>query len=115
MKTGTLRKSADNYHEIELWTRFLDSVARLRIRPPEAAFGNRLLRSAHNGPVVRIRRGFDNQEADVDGFGYIIGTGMRATEWSEGEGFISVHYDQSGNGNHINYRYAAAQIEYHEP
>lgn len=64
-----------------------------------AAFSIRRLRSAHSGPLLRVRRASDNVEQDV---GATIGGNLNTTALIAFCGtascFVPTWYDQSGNG-----------------
>jgi hypothetical protein len=63
-----------------------------------AAFSLRKLRTAYTGNAIRVRRSIDNIEQD---FGFMQGeldTSALLSFCSTGNGFITVWYDQSGNG-----------------
>lgn len=74
-----------------------------------AAFSLRRVRMRYAGPLVRIRRSSDNVEQD-------FGTGQTRVSWAEvlvfigaGSGFVTVWYDQSGNGRNFLQATAASQ------
>lgn len=63
-----------------------------------AAYSLRLLRSAHTGGVVRVRRSSDNTEQDFTATQVTDGT--LATFCGAGNGFVRTWYDQSGSDRH---------------
>jgi hypothetical protein len=67
--------------------------------PSEAAYSLRKLRSAYTGNAIRVRRSSDNAEADIgftlDGE---LNTAALQAHVGSGDGFITIWYDQSGNG-----------------
>jgi chitodextrinase len=74
----------------------LDAVDR-----PAAAYGLRKLTAYYNGPAIRVRRDSDNTESDM-GFDAMgdLNTKALLEFVGSGNGFVSVWYDQSGNGRH---------------
>jgi hypothetical protein len=64
-----------------------------------AAYSLRLLRTAYNGPVIRVRRSSDNTEQDFTAAQVTDGT--LTAFCGAGNGFVRTWYDQSGNGIHI--------------
>ena len=77
---------------------------------PVAAFGLRRLDDSYSGPAVRIRRSSDDATADI---GFVAGGQLDVdalmTFVGSGDGFITIHYDQSGNGRHAVQNVAARQ------
>ncbi len=94
---------------LPLPTAILDGVA-----APTSAFSTRMLRSAYNQKVVRVRRDNDSSFADVyfdakqtislsSPISFSGNTPMDSTlgAWlGNNSAFVSVWYDQSGNNNH---------------
>ncbi|MFN3782439.1 MAG: fibronectin type III domain-containing protein [Spirosomataceae bacterium] len=69
---------------------------------PNTAFALRKLRSAYSGPAVQVRRSSDNTSQDI-GFlpnGELNEAALLAFV-GEGNGFVSVWYDQSGNNRNL--------------
>jgi hypothetical protein len=72
------------------------------------AYSLRLVNQSYTGPVVRVRRGSDNQELDfyADPSGNELGTqylgrGTALSSWlGSNTGYVRTWYDQSTNGNH---------------
>lgn len=66
------------------------------------AYSLRKLRSVYNGSAIRVRRSSDNTEFDI-GFTALgeLNTTSLTTFVGGGNGFISIWYDQSGNGRDI--------------
>jgi hypothetical protein len=81
--------------------RFAAGVALLLDLYPSAAaaYSLRLLRTAYNGPVIRVRRSSDNTEQDFTAAQVTDGT--LTAFCGAGNGFVRTWYDQSGNGIHI--------------
>lgn len=82
-----------------------------------AAYSTRKLRSAYAGSAIRVRRSFDNAEADI-GFtaaGDLDTTALLAFVQHGGpgpgneDGFVTTFYDQSGNGRNVGQVVAASQ------
>ena len=65
---------------------------------PTAAFGLRKLSSSYTGSAIRVRRSSDNTEQDIGFTGNDLNTGALMTFVGSGNGFVSIWYDQSGNG-----------------
>jgi hypothetical protein len=63
------------------------------------AFSLRKLRTAYNGAAIKVRRSSDNQSQDIgfDANGNLDTTSMLSFVGA-GNGFVSIWYDQSGNG-----------------
>jgi hypothetical protein len=65
---------------------------------PTAAFGLRKLSSSYTGSAIRVRRSSDNTEQDIWFSGNDLNTGALMTFVGSGSSFVSIWYDQSGNG-----------------
>lgn len=63
------------------------------------AFSPRKLRSSYAGPCMRIRRDTDNAQLDVYFVNNYLDIDAITSFCGSGSGFITVYYDQSGNGN----------------
>lgn len=59
------------------------------------------LRTAYTGPIIRIRRGSDNAEINVDAVAGVTDTAAIAAHCAGTAGYLVTLYDQSGNGNDI--------------
>jgi hypothetical protein len=80
------------------------------ITPSNAAYSLRKLRSAYIGASIRVRRSSDNTETDI-GFtstGQLDGSALLAFVGG-GNGFVTIWYDQSGNGRNMIQATAANQ------
>jgi Alpha-L-arabinofuranosidase B, catalytic len=128
--TGTamrVRRSSDNTETDIGFTSFgeLDQTALLNfvkeptttvqfpldvIAASSAAFSLRKLRSAYTGYAIKVRRSSDNVEQDIgfDANGNLNQTELLAHVGS-GSGFVTIWYDQSGNGVNITQATAANQ------
>jgi len=73
-----------------------------------AAFSLRLLRSAYDGPLVRVRRSSDSDEADFNE-SEINGGSLASWVGSGNDGFVRTLYDQTGNDRHMNQTTAGRQ------
>lgn len=64
-----------------------------------ASYSLRKLRTAYSGSVIRVRRGSDNQELNIgfDASGN-LDTSALSSFVGANNGFVTVWYDQSGNG-----------------
>jgi hypothetical protein len=58
----------------------------------------RKLRSAYNGNCIRVRRSSDSATLDIGFVNNILDISTLTTFVGSGSGFISIWYDQSGNG-----------------
>ena len=63
-----------------------------------AAYSLRKLRTAYAGFCCQVRRSSDNATQDINFVGNVIDTTSLITFCGAGNGFISIWYDQSGNG-----------------
>jgi hypothetical protein len=81
-----------------------------QIAPASAAYGLRRIRSSYTGPAIRVRRAFDNAEADI-GFTSAGNLNVIALLVFCGisSGFVVTWYDQSGNGRNLTQATQAAQ------
>jgi hypothetical protein len=85
---------------------------------PAAAYSFRRLRSAYNGPAIRIRRASNNVETDINFLGFVPGLGAPVdvaaanTFCASTSCFVVTWYDQSGGGNHVTNAAAATQSAY---
>lgn len=68
----------------------------------ESAYSVRLLSSGYTGSCMKVRRSSDNTEQDI-GFdnGLIDTTALETFVGAGNNGFVSVWYDQTGNGFHM--------------
>tara|TARA_R110000868_G_scaffold88724_7_gene247244 strand:- start:146 stop:1087 length:942 start_codon:yes stop_codon:yes gene_type:complete len=75
-----------------------------------AAYSFRKLRNAYTGSAIRVRRSSDNTETNI-GFtaAGILDTTALTTFTGAGDGFVTVWYDQSGNGLNVSQATTAAQ------
>ncbi|MGZ9875462.1 hypothetical protein [Raoultella ornithinolytica] len=75
-----------------------------------AAYSLRKIGTRYVGPLVRIRRSSDNLEQDFyERYGSVNIDEVKAFAGAGGSAFVSVWYDQSGNGNHAFQPVAASQ------
>ncbi|MCU0441640.1 MAG: T9SS type A sorting domain-containing protein [Bacteroidia bacterium] len=76
----------------------LDSLGLTPATTSSLALGLRKLRSAYNGPAIRVRRSSDSLEQDIffAASGELDTVSLKSFVGS-GSGFISLWYDQSGN------------------
>ncbi|MFY7886814.1 MAG: arabinofuranosidase catalytic domain-containing protein [Dolichospermum sp.] len=67
-----------------------------------AAYSLRKLSTAYTGPAIRVRRSTDNTELNIgfNGSG-VLDTTALLTFCGIFNGFVSIWYDQSGNGNNL--------------
>jgi hypothetical protein len=72
-----------------------------KVSSAAAAYGLRKLRSSYDGFAIRVRRDSDNREQDIgfDKNGDLNLVALQSFVGS-GSGFVSIWYDQSGNGRH---------------
>lgn len=63
-----------------------------------AAYSFMKLRTAYNGNVVRIRRSSDNTSLDIGFNGNQLDTTSLLSFVGSNDGYVSIWYDQSGNG-----------------
>ena len=73
------------------------------------AFSLRLLRSAYTGNCIRVRRSSDNTEQDIGFLNTVLDTASLFSFVGAGDGFVTVWYDQSGNGNNASQPTASYQ------
>jgi len=66
-----------------------------------AAYSLRKVDSAYAGSAIKVRRSSDNTEQDIGFVNNRLDTGSLTTFVGSGNGFVSVWYDQSGNGRHV--------------
>lgn len=95
----------------------IDKIA----QQPKAAYSTRSLKKDYSGPIMQVRRSSDNQLVDVyfDASGKlslkspVSGAGDIKSvlkNWVEkNSAFVTVWYDQSGNGNHATQKNIAFQ------
>jgi hypothetical protein len=75
-----------------------------------AAYSLRLLRSAYTGSAIRVRRSNDNAEQDIAfDNGGSLDTSSLTTFVGANNGFVTIWYDQSGNGRNATQTTAARQ------
>jgi len=75
-----------------------------------AAYSLRKLRTAYTGASIKIRRSSDNTEQDIGFVSNELDTSSLLTfVGAGGDGFVSVWYDQSGEGNDVTQASAATQ------
>ena len=74
------------------------------------AYSFRKLRSAYDGPCIRVRRSSDNAEQDIGFAGSGINLASLLAFCGAGSGFAAISYDQSGNGNHRTQTTAGNQL-----
>jgi len=74
-----------------------------------AAYSLRKLRTAYTGAAIRVRRSSDNTETDIGFVAGVLDTATLLTFCGANNGFVSVWYDQSGNGVNAIQTLAAAQ------
>jgi len=84
-----------------------------------AAYSNRLVRAAYDGPLVQVRRGSDNALLDFygDTNGLLttrpFGAGTALHAWLNGAtGYVARLYDQSGFEKHIGNSYIASNTSF---
>jgi hypothetical protein len=76
-----------------------------------AAYSLRKLRAAYTGAAVRIRRSSDNAESDIGFLNNEFDSAAAQTFCGAGNGFVTTHYDQSGNGINKTQTTAADQYQ----
>lgn len=75
-----------------------------------ASYSLRLLRNNYSGSAIRVRRSSDNTETDIGYTGAgILDTTTLLSFVGSGNGFVTIWYDQSGNGKNITQTTAANQ------
>ena len=62
------------------------------------AYSFRKLRTAYAGAAIRVRRGTDNVEQDINFLDGVLDTAALLSFIGSGDGFMHTIYDQSGNG-----------------
>ena len=67
--------------------------------PSAAAYSLRLLNSNYIGNAIRIRRSSDNAETDIGFVNGVLNESALMLFVGADSGFITIWYDQSGNGN----------------
>jgi hypothetical protein len=84
-----------------------------------AAYSNRLVRAAYDGPIVQVRRGSDNALLDFYGDAYGLlttrpfGSGQSLHTWLNGAtGYVAKLYDQSGFEKHLSNPYIASNTSF---
>ena len=65
-----------------------------------AAYGLRRLRRLYTGFCIRVRRSSDNSELDIGFIGEDLDVVTLLAFVGSGSGFVTIWYDQSGNGRH---------------
>ena len=73
------------------------------------AYSLRKLRTAYTGNCIRVRRSSDNTEQDIGFVGNDLDTTSLLSFVGAGDGFVTIWYDQSGNGNNANQATALSQ------
>ncbi len=74
-----------------------------------AAYSLRALNSAYTGSAIRVRRSSDNTETDIGFVSNQLDTVSLLSFVGAGDGFVTVWYDQSGNGINSTQSTAASQ------
>ena len=77
----------------------LDKLGLTSFSPSVAAFSIRQLSNAYSGPLLNVRRSSDNAQQDIgfDAGGNLDQAALLAFVGA-GNGFVTIWYDQSGNG-----------------
>lgn len=83
---------------------FLDLYPNARI-----AYSVRKLRTAYSGFCMQIRRSSDNSTLNVGFVNNYVDTNAITTFCGTGQGFVTIFYDQSGNGNNAIQNTAVSQ------
>jgi hypothetical protein len=65
------------------------------------AYSLRKLRAGYSGNCIRIRRSSDNAETNIGFVNNVLDTATVLTFCGAGNGFVTIWYDQSGNGNNL--------------
>lgn len=88
----------------------LDNVGLNSTTPASVAYSMRKLSSSYSGPAINVRRSSDNATQDIGftGSGDLDATAL-TTFVGAGSGYISIWYDQSGNGLNLTQTTAAEQ------
>jgi hypothetical protein len=68
---------------------------------PTGAYSLRLLRSAYAGNAIQVRRSSDNTTQNIGFVSGALDTTTLLSFVGAGNGFITIWYDQSGNGNDL--------------
>mgnify|MGYP005827143101 CR=1 FL=1 len=71
----------------------------------------RRLRTAYSGNCIKVRRASDSAELDIGFVDNVLDTASLETFCSGTDGFVSVWYDQSGNGNNLTQTSASGQSQ----
>jgi len=74
-----------------------------------AAYSLRQLSTTYSGDAIRVRRSSDNTETNIGFVNNELDTSTLATFCSGTNGFVTMWYDQSGNGNDATQGTAASQ------
>ena len=77
----------------------------------EVAYSLRKLRDAYSGSCIKVRRASDSTELDIGFVSNVLDTASLETFCSGTDGFVSVWYDQSGNGNNLTQTSASSQSQ----
>lgn len=77
---------------------------------PSSGYSVRRLSSTYTGYAMKVRRSSDNTEQDIAfDFNGTVSTAQLLAFVGSGDGFVTVWYDQSGNGAHLTQTTAAYQ------
>jgi hypothetical protein len=77
---------------------------------PSSCYSVRRLSSSYMGYAMKVRRSSDNTEQDIAfDFNGTVSTAQLLAFVGSGDGFVTVWYDQSGNGAHLTQSTAAYQ------
>ncbi|HAN38696.1 MAG TPA: hypothetical protein DCQ29_07310, partial [Chitinophagaceae bacterium] len=88
----------------------LDNAGLTSASPPASAYSLRKLSSSYSGNAVQVRRSSDNTTQDI---GFTVSGNLDTTTLKtfvgSGNGFITIWYDQSGNGRNLTVTSASNQ------
>jgi len=65
------------------------------------AYSLRKLSSSYTGNCIRVRRSSDNTEQNIGFFGDVLDTASLLSFVGANNGFVTIWYDQSGNGHNL--------------
>lgn len=96
------------YSSIYMWNSAASTLDFLN-QLPTAAYSLRLLTQSYHGYAIRVRRSSDGTTSDIGFVSGALDTATLLTFAGTGNAFITIWYDQSGNGNNAVQSTAANQ------
>ena len=79
----------------------LDNIGLTASTPAASAYSLRKLSSSYSGNAIQVRRSSDNTTQDIGFSSGNLDTASLKTFVSSGNGFVTIWYDQSGNGRNL--------------